>query len=153
MRTLIILVIALVALVGCSSNMPPQIGEKMVWSSNGQDSRPEWTFKPMYEGAYVGQSLFHSTDRSALRNAELDAARQIALSKEQNVSVSQTETMHAEGNERLILEADAKTDSAVTQKAETMLQSISVQETYLEQWRVGDDMLWKAFVLVDKGSS
>ena len=154
MRNFTVLAILLFALLaGCSKNVPAPLGESLVWSTNGKDSRPEWTLQATYEGAYVGQSLFHATDRSALRNAELDAARQIALAIEQSLTTTQTETMKSEGNERLILDASAKTDSQVNQHAEAVLKGLSLKETYLEQWRVGDDLLWKAFVLVDKGAS
>ncbi len=155
MRRYIVLLFAVFSISGCSKNIPAPLGDELVYSSNGKESRPEWCFKPnvALENKFVGQSLFHATERSAIRNAELDASRQILLSENQFVTAEQSEKMYAENSERLILSANTNTRSQVKQFGEAQLNGIEIREIYLEKWRVGEDFLWKAFVLVEQRKS
>ena len=152
MRKIILLILVSFVIAGCSKNIPSPLGEELLWSSNGKKSRPEWTLKANTNQGqiFVGQSLFHSTERSAIRNAELDAGRQIALAERQTIETKQSESMNASSSERLILNADVKTQSETVQSAGAEISGAKNKEVYLERWRVDNETLWKAFVMVQK---
>lgn len=155
MRTAIVTILCVVLMVsffGCSTNKPAPLGDELLWSSNGSEGRPAWTLNSERKkgDGFVGQSLFHATERSALRNAELDACRQMALSEKQQLQSEQSEKMNAQADEKAVLDAKVQSTSTVIQSADTELLGVTTQKTYLEQWRLGNKILWKAFVLVQK---
>ena len=58
--------------------------------------------------------------------------------------------MNAQADEKAVLDAKVQSTSTVIQSADTELLGVTTQKTYLEQWRLGNKILWKAFVLVQK---
>jgi hypothetical protein len=85
----------------CSTaHKPPVVADKLIWASDGEESRPAWTLMPAAEkdsedqvARVVGMSNRHSTQKGARDAAMDDARRQIAnyLSSEVEDTVKRTE--------------------------------------------------------------
>lgn len=71
---------------GCSSTYkPPQVADKLIWTSDSEEKRPMWTLTGEIEEdagdqvvRFVGMSNRHSTQKGARDAALDDARRQIA---------------------------------------------------------------------------
>lgn len=133
------LLLALVVLgsVACSSAYkPPQVGEKMIWTSDGDEKRPGWTAESVSMGSggelveFVGYSNRHSTQRGARDAALTDVRRAIAQHAETMVSDSAT-TTEAGGTVQ-----DGIQNPMINRKVETTeIASLAVTRMKPTQWR------------------
>lgn len=149
---LILITLMAVAVVfgGCARSYPPApIGDELVWTSD--DERPGWTVDmPEPDDGkslvFVGQSLYHSTERSARTNAEVDASSKAAtyLAHQLNRNYNQITSGSA-------LEDETQNNSVeiyetVELTADQVLAKMETEDTYIEMWRRGTGTFWKIYV-------
>lgn len=156
MKKTLLIMLSLVlafALIGCGKGFKPApIGDELVWTSH--KNRPAWTVEAPDvngKGAYVfvGQSLYHSTERAARTNAEANAASQAALYLNRDVNSSYREQTHGGTTEAGIQDAGVVIDGNVEITTQQILSKLSPEDWYLEMWKKGGQTFWRAFVMVN----
>ncbi|AJF08174.1 hypothetical protein [Geoalkalibacter subterraneus] len=149
---ILLALIPALAVCACSTTYPPApIGDSIIWSTH--DERPGWSVEApdIDEGdeyVFVGQSLYHSTERGARVNAEANAAQQAALFLSRHVEGQYAESTTGGGTESGIQDPNVSIDGVLKISTDQVLNKMQVDEWYLENWRKGPDTLWKAFVRV-----
>lgn len=140
------------SLAACATTFKPApIGDSLVWSS--ASDRPGWTVNPpkTVQGdtlVFTGQSLYHSTERGARTSAEMDASANAATYLSRHVKRDYTETTSGGVTENGIQNPHVTTKDVKEITADQVLNKLETDDWYLEQWRKGDKILWKAFVKV-----
>lgn len=141
------------ALSACSTvYTPAPIGDELVWTSN-EDGRPGWSVEApeIEDGDYlvfVGQSLYHSTERGARVSAESNAAAQAALYLSRNAKQTYIEQTDGSAMESDVQDPSVTISSTTEVSADEVLVKMVTDEWYLENWRKDGQKLWKAFAKV-----
>jgi hypothetical protein len=136
-------------LSACASNFKPApIGDELIWSSHSK--RPGWTVKSpdVDQGnayVFVGQSLYHSTERAARTNAEVNAATQASTYLLQEVSRTYNQETAGSAAESQVMNNQVKVLETVTLTSDQVLAKMAIDDLYIEQWRKGKETLWKVF--------
>lgn len=147
--TLTALVLATLLSACSSTYKPAPIGDELVWRSDS--SRPGWTVDaPAVDRgefyAFMGQSLYHSTERAARTNAEVDAAAQAASFLSRDLQRNYEQLSTGGTVESGVQDVAVTTTDSVKMSSDMVLTKLSHEGIYLEQWRKGNVMLWKAYV-------
>ena len=148
--TTIMIILAAFVMGGCANNYPPTpIGDELIWKSN--DNRPGWTVdtpKPDQgdEYVFVGQSLYHGTERAARTNAQVDASSQAATYLLHELKRNYTQTSTGGAAEGTTTNLDVNINETVELTADQVLAKMEVESWYIEMWRKGTDNFFKVFV-------
>lgn len=146
---------------GCASTTheAPEMGEKLVWTSNGEQERPNWALTAEVDeqddgGArFVGISDRHSTQRGARDAALSDARRNITQYVKTEVE-TQMESEEVSQNLRDKIEnAEITTERVTREVSAHAVREMEQVEWRYEQW--GDpeegETYFMAFTLVEVG--
>ena len=141
-------------LSACTTHYEPApIGDKIVWT-NVEEGRPDWTVDAPDNDdnqdsyTFVGQSRFHSTEKSARASAEADAIAHAAKFLEQNAILDYRETANGSSADSGIQDANVSISDSVQVKADEFVKRVTIEEWYLENWVRDSKYLWKAYVKV-----
>ena len=142
----------ILCLSGCSgiNTKPPIMGGEMVWASNSH--YPKWANTPPQHDAkvyyFVGQSDKMPTERIARDQAILSAS---AHASEYFFSSISSSSVRGESGSYSV---DSTADVTATLSNEARIESqqvltrLSVSQSYVEQWSVDDEIMFKAHVLM-----
>ena len=144
--------LALIALVmgGCAKTYKPMpIGDELVWTSD--DKRPGWTVDTPEPDdgksfVFVGQSLYHGTERAARTNAQVDASSQAATYLAHELKRSYTQTSTGGTSEDQIQNLGVNINETFELTADQVLAKMEFEDWYIEQWRKGTDTFFKVYV-------
>jgi len=123
---------------GCSSTYkPPQVADKLVWTSDSEEERPMWTMTGEIEEdsgdqvvRFVGMSNRHSTQKGARDAAMDDARRQIA-----NYASTEVEDVVKRMEEGGALQSDIQDPMQKLSRVTTQVSVHAVSEMKPEDWR------------------
>lgn len=150
LTTLILIVLVALFMGGCATTYKPiPIGDELVWTSD--DKRPGWSVDTpeVDDGDYlvfVGQSLYHGTERAARNNAQVDASRQAATYLAHQLKRNYIETATGTAAENQTQNLDVTINETVELTADQVLSKLEVEDWYIEQWRKGGETFFKVFV-------
>lgn len=144
---------------GCASTTheAPEMEEKLVWTSNGDEERPNWALTAEVDeradGAarFVGISDRHSTQRGARDAALTDARGNISEYVETRVE-TKLESEEVSQNLRDEIEnAEITTERVTREVSEHAVQGMEQREWRYEQWGdpKDDETYFMAFTLVE----
>lgn len=145
----LVIVIALM-MGGCAKNYKPMpIGDELVWRSD--DKRPGWTVDtPEHDDGnqyiFVGQSLYHGTERAARTNAQVDASSQAATYLAHQLKRNYTQASAGGGAEDKTINLGVNINETVELIADQVLAKMEIEDWYIEQWRKGTDNFFKVYV-------
>lgn len=136
---------------GCSSTYkPPQVGDKLIWTSDSEEERPMWTMTGEIEEddgdqviRFVGMSNRHSTQKGARDAAMDDARRQIA-----NYASTEVEDVVKRMEEGGDLQSNIQDPMQSLDRVTTQVSVHAVSEMKPEDWRFeqwSDDSKGKKF--------
>lgn len=148
--TLTLILLAAFVMGGCAKNYKPvPIGDELVWKSD--DKRPGWTVdtpEPEQgdEYIFVGQSLYHGTERAARTNAQVDASSQAATYLLHHLKRNYTQTSAGGAAEDKTINLEVNINETVELTADQVLAKMEVEDWYIEMWRKGTENFFKVYV-------
>lgn len=136
---------------GCSSTYkPPQVSDKLIWTSDSEQERPMWTMTGEIEEdegdqaiRFVGMSNRHSTQKGARDAAMDDARRQIA-----NYASTEVEDVVKRMEEGGDLQSNVQDPMQKLSRVTTQVSVHAVSEMKPEDWRFeqwGDESKGETF--------
>lgn len=148
--TLLGLILFTLVMGGCAKTYPPApIGDELVWSS--AENRPAWTVDAPNPDSgdqlvFVGQSLYHGTERAARTNAEVDASSKAATFLSHNLKRNYLQTSEGTAQDGQVHNLEVNINENVELSADHLLAKMRAEDWYLEMWRKGGQTFWKAYV-------
>lgn len=142
--TRIALPLALAVVFGvsaCSTSYePPQIGDELVWTSDGDDERPGWTANSSAQESdemvlFVGMADNHSTQRGARDAALSDARRLITQYAQTAVTDNNTIRESAQGTQDEIQNPEIVRERVTDEIASFAVSEMEHRQWRYEQWR------------------
>lgn len=152
-RKLLLFTLAVLAFVlgGCAETFKPApIGDTLIWSN--ESARPGWTVNPpeIDDGdayVFIGQSLYHGTERAAKTNAEVNASSKAATYLAHELKRQYLEKTSGTGTEGSVLNSGVNINETVELTADRALNKMTTEKVYIEQWQKGSETFWNVYVL------
>lgn len=144
-------VLALLAACGGEkTSIPPEVHEKLIWSSSAE--RPEWTMQEpetndgiMY---FVGLSEKYATEKGAREDARNNAASGVVKYMGTLVKDKFERARVSYGLESDVVNPTASARSFEKQLSVNMAKKVKVKNWYEEKWHTPTGVGWKVFVLM-----
>lgn len=148
--TLLSLLALALIMGGCAKTyVPAPIGDELIWSS--AKDRPAWTVDAPDPNSgdklvFVGQSLYHGTERAARTNAEVDASSKAATFLSHQLKRNYLQTSDGTAQDGQVHNLEVNINETVELSADQVLAKMTAEDWYLEMWRKGGQTFWKAYV-------
>ena len=148
--TITLILLAAFVMSGCSTSYKPvPVGDELIWRS--ADERPGWTVDTPETDqgdayVFIGQSLYHGTERAARTNAQADASSQAATYLLHELKRDYTQTSAGGATEDQVMNLAVDINETVELTADQVLAKMDVEDWYIEMWRKGTENFFKIFV-------